>query len=118
LDRTLILALAAGVVIVPILIGFWKGHLPKEIFGSWAIPLAATTFLLGIGVQFIETYFGAAAKLAASLAFASAWGFAGVYIGFVQPKRNPELPEQIREAMKTVGVLFLGFSLLWAGLSF
>ncbi len=115
-NRNLILlGLAALAVTVPILIGVLKRQIPREILSNWAVPLAIATFLLALGVQAIERRLAPGARLAISLCFAALWISAGTYTSFVLPSRG--LPEMYHRGAQNIGALFIGFGLLWAGVS-
>jgi hypothetical protein len=111
------LVLIASAVVLPIAIGVAKGHVPRQALATWAFPLAGVTFLLALGVHGVERHLDRVSRLAIALLFAFAWAVAGAYTAFVQPRRLKELPLEVRQGIRTVGLLFLGFSGIWGAVA-
>ena len=112
----LLLALAVSAVVLPLLLGVLAGHIPRKIFVGSAIPLAATTFLLAIGVHAISTYVDPLTKLVISLLFGLLWIGVGVQMLRIE-KQSGGGPPKAAQARRGIAYTFVAFGLLWLFIS-
>jgi hypothetical protein len=111
-----LIALAVTAVVFPLLIGMALGHIPKHLFFGGAIPLAAATFILAIGVQLLDRHLEPVTKLVVSLLFGLIWFGAGLQICSIE-KRSEDPDHPAAKPRRLIGYLFIIFGLIWSLLS-
>jgi hypothetical protein len=114
---TILITLAVTAVILPLLIGMALGQIPKQLFLGGAVPLAAASFLLAIGVQLLDRYLDPLAKLVVSLLFGLIWIGAGLQIRWIE-KRSDDPDHPAAKGRRLIAHLFILFGFAWIALSF
>ena len=107
-----LIVLAVLAVVLPLVLGVALGHIPRQLFVGSAIPLAAATFLLAIGVHAISNYLEPLAKLVISILFGLIWIGAGLQMIWIE-RQSGGGPPQAAQARRGISYTFVIFGLVW-----
>jgi len=115
--ETVIILLAASAVLLPLFTGYLLGHVPKQIFVTWALPLAAGTIFLAIGIRFFESTENRWIRLSLNGIFGLLWIVAGLKTAFVKSTDSSGVPAAAVKTARAFGLMFLLFGLIWIAIS-
>ncbi len=115
-----IITLAILIVILPIGIGVFSGRIPKHFFTNWAVSVSGVTFLMAMGVQFVEHRLKPLHHFLVSSVFGLIWIMVGLYLSnfdktFVQ--QFQETGPYAARLRKMISTLFFLFGLVWIVIS-
>ncbi|MFH1263585.1 MAG: hypothetical protein V1495_09130 [Pseudomonadota bacterium] len=114
--QTVLITLAITAVVLPLLLGMALGQIPKQLFVGGAIPLAAATFVLAVGISLLNRYFSPFTKLVVSLVFGLLWILAGIQMLRLERRHEADHPEAVR-GRKIISLLFILFGIAFSAVA-
>jgi len=114
----ILLGLACSAVLFPLVVAFAFGHIPRQVLARWAVPLAAATLLLAVGIRFLERTPHPLLRLSLYVLFGLIWTLAGVRAAFFGLRGFEGVSHGVVKTSRAFGFMFLLFGLSWIGVSF